>query len=205
MLAERIESETIDGNPESRPLAAFFDKWDIDRTQSLIDRMNAGMAESRHLIAVLSPEFLRAEWPRFEWKHNGRNACMMRSGLPLSPASSLPGPQKKSYSRMVFGIPLLASCERTKTPSPGADVLCRRRLAPHITPCRNASAPFVNESAPDREQAHRLGSDLNVIRTRTPQPLIFPNRRSLPDSTKTSATRCLTHRTCELCRLELHH
>ncbi len=69
MLAERIESETIDGNPGSRPLAAFFDKWDIDHTHSLIDRMNAGMTESRHLIAVLSPEFLRAEWPRFEWKH----------------------------------------------------------------------------------------------------------------------------------------
>jgi hypothetical protein len=68
-LAEQIESETIDGNEGSRHLAAFFDKWDIAPGQSLIDRMNAGMKSARHIIAVLSPEFLKADWPRFEWKH----------------------------------------------------------------------------------------------------------------------------------------
>jgi hypothetical protein len=68
-LAEQIESETIDGNAASRKLAVFFDKWDIGPGQSLIDRMNEGMKSSRHVIAVLSPEFLKAEWPRFEWKH----------------------------------------------------------------------------------------------------------------------------------------
>lgn len=68
-LAEQIESETIDGTHASRYLSAFFDKWDINIGQSLIDRMNAGMEISRHVIAVLSPEFLDADWPRFEWKH----------------------------------------------------------------------------------------------------------------------------------------
>jgi hypothetical protein len=68
-LAEQVESETIDGNEDSRHLMAFFDKWDIAPGQSLIDRMNEGMNSARHVIAVLSPEFLKADWPRFEWKH----------------------------------------------------------------------------------------------------------------------------------------
>lgn len=68
-LAEQIESETIDGLPSSRKLSAFFDKWDIAPGQSLIDRMNQGMDASRHVVVVLSPEFLKADWPRFEWKN----------------------------------------------------------------------------------------------------------------------------------------
>jgi hypothetical protein len=68
-LAEQLESETIDGSPQSRHLSIFFDKWDIAAGQSLIDRMNQGMESARHVIIVLSPEFLKADWPRFEWKH----------------------------------------------------------------------------------------------------------------------------------------
>lgn len=68
-MAEQIESETIDGAETSRGLSAFFDKWDIGPGQSLIDQMNEGMKSARHIIAVLSPEFLKSDWPRFEWKH----------------------------------------------------------------------------------------------------------------------------------------
>jgi TIR domain len=60
-LTEQIESETIDGSDSGRTLVAFFDKWDIDAGQSLIDRMNAGMNAARHIVAVLSPEFLKAD------------------------------------------------------------------------------------------------------------------------------------------------
>ncbi|MEA3188725.1 MAG: hypothetical protein QOD99_2555 [Chthoniobacter sp.] len=68
-LAEQIESESIDGTDSGRRLSAFFDSWDIDAGQSLIDQMNAGMDSARHVIPVLSPEFFAADWPRFEWKH----------------------------------------------------------------------------------------------------------------------------------------
>jgi hypothetical protein len=68
-LAEQLESETIDGNSQSRRLSVFFDKWDIAPGQSLIDRMNEGMKAARHVVTVLSPEFLKADWPRFEWKN----------------------------------------------------------------------------------------------------------------------------------------
>jgi len=68
-LAEQVESETIDGSEESRRLSVFYDKWDIEAGQSLVDRMNAGMKAARHVVVVLSPEFLKADWPRFEWKH----------------------------------------------------------------------------------------------------------------------------------------
>ncbi len=27
------------------------------------------MKSARHVVAVLSPEFIKADWPRFEWKH----------------------------------------------------------------------------------------------------------------------------------------
>ena len=68
-LAEQLESETIDGNSQSRKLRVFFDKWDIEPGQSLIDRMNQGMKAARHVVTILSPEFLQADWPRFEWKN----------------------------------------------------------------------------------------------------------------------------------------
>jgi len=68
-LAEQLESETIDGTPDGRKLRVFFDQWDMDTGDSLIDKMNEGMKAARHVIAVLSPEFLAADWPRFEWKH----------------------------------------------------------------------------------------------------------------------------------------
>ncbi|MEM6916146.1 MAG: toll/interleukin-1 receptor domain-containing protein, partial [Verrucomicrobiota bacterium] len=68
-LAEQLESETIDGTPDGRKLEVFFDQWDMDAGESLIDKMNEGMEAARHVITVLSPEFLAADWPRFEWKH----------------------------------------------------------------------------------------------------------------------------------------
>jgi len=68
-LAEQIESETVDGSKTARHLTAFFDRWDIGPGESLIDRMNQGMKGARKVVAVLSPEFVEADWPRFEWKH----------------------------------------------------------------------------------------------------------------------------------------
>lgn len=68
-LAEQLESETIDGSKASRYLQVFFDRWDMGPGDSLIDKMNEGMKKARHVVAVLSPEFLKANWPRFEWKH----------------------------------------------------------------------------------------------------------------------------------------
>lgn len=68
-LAEQLESETIDGSTNSRHLSVFLDLWDIDSGESLIQKMNEGMKNSRHVVTVLSPEFMRAPWPTFEWTH----------------------------------------------------------------------------------------------------------------------------------------
>ena len=68
-LAEQLESETIDGLPTSRRLRVFLDLWDIDTGESLIQKMNEGMKNSRYVAAVLSPEFMKAPWPTFEWSH----------------------------------------------------------------------------------------------------------------------------------------
>jgi hypothetical protein len=68
-LAEQLESETIDGLPDSRRLRVFLDLWDIDSGESLIRKMNEGMKNSQFVVAVLSPEFMKAPWPTFEWTH----------------------------------------------------------------------------------------------------------------------------------------
>lgn len=68
-LAEHVESETVDGSAAGRPLKVFFDKWDIDVGQNFIERLNNGLARARYVAVVISPEFLAAPWPTFEWTH----------------------------------------------------------------------------------------------------------------------------------------
>lgn len=68
-LGAQIESETIDGLKESRKLKVFFDKWDIDIGENLIVRINDGLKRSRFVACILSPEFMSAPWPTFEWSH----------------------------------------------------------------------------------------------------------------------------------------
>jgi hypothetical protein len=68
-LGAQIEAETIDGLPGSRKLRVFFDKWDIDVGDNLIVKINEGLKKSRLIACVLSPEFMRAPWPTFEWAH----------------------------------------------------------------------------------------------------------------------------------------
>lgn len=68
-LGAQIESETIDGLKDSRKLRVFFDKWDIDIGENLIVRINEGLKKSRFVACILSPEFMKAPWPTFEWSH----------------------------------------------------------------------------------------------------------------------------------------
>jgi hypothetical protein len=66
-LGERIEVETIDGNLTSRRLSIFFDEWDIDYGENVVNRMSAGLAGARYVVAVMSPEFFKSNWTNFEW------------------------------------------------------------------------------------------------------------------------------------------
>ena len=68
-LAERIESETLDGTPSSRHLRVFLDEWDIDVGENIIERINDGLARARHVAVVVSPDLLRAPFPTLEWTH----------------------------------------------------------------------------------------------------------------------------------------
>lgn len=68
-LAEQIESETFDGNPSGRPLKVWFDEWDINVGENFIRRINQGLSMARYVAVVISPEFLRADWPTLEWTH----------------------------------------------------------------------------------------------------------------------------------------
>lgn len=66
-LAERIELETIDGTLTSRRLSIFFDEWDIDYGENIVNRMNAGLVGARYVVTIMSPEFFKSGWTNFEW------------------------------------------------------------------------------------------------------------------------------------------
>jgi len=66
-LGERLEQQTIDGLPTSRRLSVFFDEWDIDYGQNVINRMNQGLSGARNVVVVMSPEFFESGWTNFEW------------------------------------------------------------------------------------------------------------------------------------------
>lgn len=46
-LAEQIESETLDGLTTGRQLRTFFDGWDIDVGQNVLERINRGLTACR--------------------------------------------------------------------------------------------------------------------------------------------------------------
>ncbi|HEX3150418.1 MAG TPA: TIR domain-containing protein [Gemmataceae bacterium] len=68
-LAEQIESETIDGNGGSRGMRVFFDKWDIDIGQNVVQRINLGLQQARLVAVIISPELLHGAWSTLEWSH----------------------------------------------------------------------------------------------------------------------------------------
>lgn len=68
-LAAQIESETLDGTPNTRKLRVFLDEWDMDTGDNLINKMNEGLKVSRFFAVVMSPEFFGSGWTNFEWTH----------------------------------------------------------------------------------------------------------------------------------------
>ncbi len=66
-LAERLESETIDGTRTGRPIRVFFDEWDIDVGENVVVHVNAGLEKARFTAVVVSPDMLGADWPTYEW------------------------------------------------------------------------------------------------------------------------------------------
>lgn len=69
VLGERLEQEGIEDQKESRRIKVFFDEWDVDYGENIVNRLNDGLARSRYLAAVLSPEFLESSWANQEWTH----------------------------------------------------------------------------------------------------------------------------------------
>ncbi len=68
-LAARIESETLDGTPNTRKLQVFLDEWDMDSGDNMVNKMNEGLKMSRYFAVVMSPEFFGSGWTNFEWTH----------------------------------------------------------------------------------------------------------------------------------------
>lgn len=63
-LGERLEAERING----RPMAVWFDEWDVDFGENIVAKIDEGLRMSRFVGVVLSPAMVRAEWPNAEWQ-----------------------------------------------------------------------------------------------------------------------------------------
>jgi|GEM_PF-1566875 len=68
-LAAQIESEFFDAAPSSRKLRVYLDEWDLSVGDNIINEINRGLEESRHLAAVMTPEFFGSAWTNLEWTH----------------------------------------------------------------------------------------------------------------------------------------
>lgn len=66
-VASQFESETIDGTEQGRRLRAFLDKWDIAGSPNIVHSLNQGLAQARHVVLVMSPEFFERGWTEAEW------------------------------------------------------------------------------------------------------------------------------------------
>ena len=175
-LAEQIESETFDGNPSGRPLKVWFDEWDINVGENFIRRINQGLSMARYVAVVISPEFLRADWPTLEWTHVVCDDPTNKKGriIPLflrdyssalNETADLPAPFKslnwidfrkplqfkRSYLKLIRRIRDLPA-ERGKRRRP----LAMERAAPIAAPEPRSSA------APDRVADVILGNLLPV-------------------------------------------
>ncbi len=66
-LAERLEREQ---HPDGRPLRVWLDLLDIEPGQSIVGRVNAGLATAQHVGLLLTPDYLRSPsgWTDAEWQ-----------------------------------------------------------------------------------------------------------------------------------------
>jgi hypothetical protein len=80
-LATQLEREEING----RRLTVFFDKWDIDYGEHILERIEEGLKSSRFVGIVLSPSATGAQWPRAEWQSQAFDDPLNRRGrlLPI--------------------------------------------------------------------------------------------------------------------------
>lgn len=66
-LGTRIEAETLDPHGVGRCLSVFFDEWDIETGENVVNKLGAGLADARFTIVVMSPEFFKSGWTNLEW------------------------------------------------------------------------------------------------------------------------------------------
>lgn len=72
-LAARVERE----NYGDRKLVAFFAPWDIRPGESVDERLDRALSESRYLGLILTPEALKSGWVGEEW-YSAHHAGMRR-------------------------------------------------------------------------------------------------------------------------------
>jgi len=159
-LAEQLESETFDGQPSGRLLRVYVDKWDIDKGENFLDRMEYGLGVARYVGVVLSPSLLNAPYAKLEWQHvlaedptNRRRRLLPLLYMDADPDSgeriALPAPFRvlnwidfRGRPRFVPGVRELVRCLRDQPPERG-----RRRQPVAGLPRPDVSSP-INTALP---------------------------------------------------------
>src|SRR6185503_16249844 len=68
-LAAQLEAEPLEDKPDSKTIRVFLDIWDIEAGENIVIKLNEGMAKSRFVALIMSPEFFRSNWTALEWTH----------------------------------------------------------------------------------------------------------------------------------------
>ena len=68
-LAGQLESEPLTEQPDSKKIRVFLDAWDLQAGENIVTKLNEGLAKSRLIAIVMSPEFFKANWTALEWTH----------------------------------------------------------------------------------------------------------------------------------------
>ena len=61
-LVRKIESEELDG----RKLKCFYSEWDIQPGENILLKIEQAQMESRFIVLVMSPEWLKSDWTTLE-------------------------------------------------------------------------------------------------------------------------------------------
>jgi hypothetical protein len=65
-FARRLASDIESCLLNERKLRVFFAPWDIQPGSNFIEKLNEGLRNARYFLLILSPEYLKAEWPTAE-------------------------------------------------------------------------------------------------------------------------------------------
>jgi hypothetical protein len=194
--AERLEGEQ---HPDGRPLRVWLDLLDIDPGQSIVGRVNTGLATAQHVGLLLTPDYLQSPsgWTDAEWQAAlfddpaGRSSRVVP--LLLESCPELPPLLRHLYMIDLRGPAYEAGYQQLVRFLRGETSRAHRfrgqliRSDGRISAETLAAERALEAAAPDRVEEHLLGNLLPVLE--------LPRRVWMAPIARTLARGAGAHRT----------